>query len=182
MSTASKPASGPAEPTVLVDTGGLVVTDDGRKVVLIDRRTGLVSIANIVLPAVAIAALIFGITTLARDQLPGWLGYGALAVAALAGYGAFRSIRTFRARRGAPLREGRTVAVLDRRLNLFSYAGGAITALDQVHFERRAQLTSTAAKLVAVTPGGKKVIKRGYRLDGGIGKVDELLNSIARGG
>ena len=73
------------------------------------------------------------------------------------------------------------MAVLDRKLNLFSYSGGAITALDQVSFIRRPQLNSTAAKLVALTPGGKKVLMRSYRLDGGIGRTDELLNTIAQG-
>ncbi|OBG21776.1 hypothetical protein A5765_21435 [Mycolicibacterium celeriflavum] len=83
--------------------------------------------------------------------------------------------------RSRPLNECRPAAVLDRKLGLFSYRGGALVQLDQVRFARKFQIGSSSPKLVAVTPGGTKVLKRGNPFDGGVGHVDELLNSVARG-
>ncbi|ORB26545.1 hypothetical protein BST36_04385 [Mycolicibacterium moriokaense] len=76
----------------------------------------------------------------------------------------------------------RSVAVIDRKLGLFSYGGGAIVPLDQVQFARRMQIGSSSPKLVALTPGGTKVLKRGNPFDGGIGNVDEVLTAVVRAG
>jgi hypothetical protein len=73
------------------------------------------------------------------------------------------------------------VAVIDRKLGLFSYGGGAVVPLDQVRFARKMQIGSSSPKLVAVTPGGTKVLKRGNPFDGGVGNVDELLSAVIRG-
>ncbi|KUH85340.1 hypothetical protein AU186_02225 [Mycobacterium sp. GA-1999] len=83
--------------------------------------------------------------------------------------------------RSRPLHECRPAAVLDRKLGLFSYRGGALVQLDQVRFARKFQIGSSSPKLVALTPGGTKLLKRGNPFDGGVGHVDELLNSVARG-
>jgi hypothetical protein len=53
--------------------------------------------------------------------------------------------------------------------------------LDQVRFARKFQIGSSSPKLVAVTPGGTKVLKRGTPFDGGQGNVDELLTAVVRG-
>lgn len=173
--------STPTEPTVLVDTGGLVVTDDGRKVVLLDRRTGGLSNLIVALVVLTLSLLVLGLWGLLGETLGAPLSWALLGLGVLAILATYKGVLVYRTRRAAPLPERRTAAVLDRKLNLFSYSGGAITALDQVSFERRAQLRSTATKLVALTPGGTKVLVRGYRLDGGVGHTDELLNAIARG-
>jgi hypothetical protein len=73
------------------------------------------------------------------------------------------------------------VAVIDRKLRLFSYGGGAVVALDQVRFARRFQIGSSSTKLLVVTPGGTKVLKRGNPFDGGIGNVDEVLTAVVTG-
>ena len=73
------------------------------------------------------------------------------------------------------------MAVIDRKLGLFSYGGGAVVALDQVRFARRFQIGSSSPKLVVVTPGGTKVLKRGNPFDGGIGNVDEVLTAVVTG-
>jgi hypothetical protein len=74
------------------------------------------------------------------------------------------------------------VAVIDRKLGLFSYGGGAVISLDQVRFERKLQIGSSSPKLVALTPGGTHVLKRGNPFDGGIGNVDEVLTASIRRG
>ena len=51
--------------------------------------------------------------------------------------------------------------------------------LDQVRFVRKLQIGSSSPKLVAITPGGTKVLKRGNPFDGGIGNVDEVLTAVA---
>ena len=78
--------------------------------------------------------------------------------------------------------DGRPVAVIDRKLGLFSYGGGAVLPLDQMRFARKLQIGSSSPKLVAVTSGGTHVLKRGNPFDGGVGNVDELLSAIVRGG
>ena len=88
------------------------------------------------------------------------------------------------ARRGtlAATLQGQSVAVLDRKLGLFSYRGGAVVPLDQVRFLRKLQIGSSSPKLVAVTPGATLVLKRGNPFDGGVGNVDEVLSAVVRGG
>ena len=49
--------------------------------------------------------------------------------------------------------------------------------LDRVRFARKFQIGSSSPKLVAVTPGGTQVLKRGNPFDGGIGNIDEVLTA-----
>jgi hypothetical protein len=93
----------------------------------------------------------------------------------------FLVVRRIRQRRSQPLHQCRPVAVIDRKLGLFSYRGGALVQLGQVRFARQMQIGSSSPKLVAFTPGGTLVIKRGNPFDGGIGNVDEILSAVARG-
>jgi hypothetical protein len=55
-------------------------------------------------------------------------------------------------------------------------------ALDQVRFARKLQVGSSSPKLVAVTPGGTKVLRRGNPFDGGVGNVDEVLTAVVTAG
>jgi hypothetical protein len=55
-----------------------------------------------------------------------------------------------------------------------------VVSLDQVRFARRLQIGSSSPQLVAMTPGGKKVLKRGNPFDGGIGNVDEVLTAAVQ--
>jgi hypothetical protein len=73
------------------------------------------------------------------------------------------------------------VAVIDRKLGLFSYRGGAVVQLDQVRFARKMQMGSSSPKLVALIPGGTLLLKRGNPFDGGIGNVDEILTAVSAG-
>lgn len=70
------------------------------------------------------------------------------------------------------------MAVLDRKLNLFTVAGGALLPLDRIRFENRLQLGSTSGMLVAVTPDGVHVLKRGNPFAGSIGAADQMLNAV----
>ena len=56
--------SAPAEPQVLVDTGGLVVTDDGRRVNIFDRCTGALTLLAFVLGILAVVVGGFGVVAL----------------------------------------------------------------------------------------------------------------------
>lgn len=172
----------PATPRILADTGGLVVTDDGRRVNVIDRATGGLAIGAFVLGVVALVGGGFGVVAVAtgapsRALGAVFLGVG-LAVAALA----VVLVRKIRQRRSAPLGSCRSVAVLDRKLNLFTVAGGTLLPLDRTHFERRMQLGSSSRKLVAVTPAGVHVLKRGNPFDGSIGDADQILNDVVQDG
>jgi hypothetical protein len=172
----------PPEARVLADTGGLVVTDDGRRVLVFDRGVGGLAITAFVLGIVALVVGGFGAVAVfaaASGNASLSIGVGAafLAVGLAVAIGAILSVRTIRRRRAQPLHACRSVAVIDRKLGLFSYAGGAVLPLDQVRFQRKMQIGSSSPKLVAVLPGSTRVLKRGNPFDGGIGNVDEVLTS-----
>ncbi len=166
--------SAPAENRVLADTGGLVVTDDGRRVLVFDRRTGALATLAFVLGVLTLVVGGFGIVTLVA-------GTPSRAVGAVFAVLTFVVVRKFRSRRTQPLHQCRPVAVLDRKLGLFSYGGGAIVPLTEVRFARSFQIGSSSPKLVALTPGGTKTLKRGNPFDGGVGTVDEILTAVVHG-
>jgi hypothetical protein len=170
--------SAPSQPRVLADTGGLVVTDDGRRVLVIDRGTGALSVLAFVLGVLTLVVGGFGCVALVAGIPSRALGTIFLAVGLVFAALTFLVVRNIRRRRSQPLHECRPVGVLDRKLGLFSYCGGAVMSLDQVHFARKFQIGSSSPKLVVVTPGGTKVLKRGNPFDGGVGNVDEVLTAI----
>jgi len=172
--------SAPTESRILADTGGLVVTDDGRRVLVFDRCTGALTVLAFVLGVITLVVAGFGAVTLVAGVPSSTLGAAFLAVGLAIGAVTYLVVRKFRRRRSQPLHECRPVAVIDRKLGLFSYGGGAVVPLDQVQFGRRFQIGSSSPKLVAVTPGGTHVLKRGNPFDGGIGNVDGLLTSVAK--
>ena len=167
-----------AEPRILADTGGLVVADDGRRILVIDRGTGALAVAAFVLGVVALVVGGFG--AVALFTISAGLGAAFLAVGVVAAIATIIAVRKFRQRRTQPLHACRSVAVIDRKLGLFSYAGGAVLPMDQVRFQRRMQLGSSSPKLVALLPGGTRVLKRGNPFDGGIGNVDEVLTAAVQ--
>jgi hypothetical protein len=170
--------SAPAEPQTIADTGGLVVTDDGRRVLVFDRCTGALTVLAFVLGVLTLVVGGFGLVTLAAGVPSRTLGAVFLAVGLTIGAVTFLLVRKILGRRRQPLHECRPVAVIDRKLGLFSYGGGAVVPLDQVRFARKFQIGSSSPKLVAITPGGTKVLKRGNPFDGGVGNVDELLSAV----
>lgn len=159
----------------MADTGGLVVTDDGRRVLVFDRNTGGLAVTAFVFGIVALVLLGFGVV--ASFALSNVVGACFLAAGVAVAVGALVAFRAFRRRRTRPLHECRSVAVIDRKLGLFSYAGGAVLPLDQVRVQRRMQLGSSSPKLVAVLPRSTRVLKRGNPFDGGIGDVDQVLTA-----
>jgi len=167
-----------AEPRILADTGGLVVADDGRRILVIDRGTGTLAVAAFVLSVAALVVGGFG--AVALFTISAGLGAAFLAVGVVAAIAAIVAVRKFRQRRAQPLHACRSVAVIDRKLGLFSYAGGAVLPMDQVRFQRRMQIGSSSPKLVALLPGGTRVLKRGNPFDGGIGNVDEVLTAAVQ--
>jgi hypothetical protein len=172
----------PAQPRTLADTGGLVVTDDGRRVLVFDRRTGALTVMAFVLGVVTLVVGGFGLVALVAGVPSRTLGAVFLAVGLVLAALTFVVVRKFRCRRSQPLHECRSVAVIDRKLGLFSYGGGAVAPLDQVRFARKFQIGSSSPKLVVVTPGGTKVLKRGNPFDGGVGNVDEVLTAVVAAG
>ncbi len=170
----------PDSPRVVADTGGLLVTDDGRRVVVIDRRTGALSTLTFVLGVTALVVVGFGLVA-ALTGLPSRpIGIAFLLVGLAPLALMFLAVRAIRMRRARPPADCRPVAVLDRKLGLFSYPNGPLLPLDQVRFERRMQIGASSPKLVAVSPAGTYVVKRGNPFDGGIGQVDEALNGVLR--
>jgi hypothetical protein len=171
----------PTPPQTLADTGGLVVTDDGRRVLVFDRRTGPLAVLTFVLGVIAVVVGGFGVVTVIAGTPSRAVGAAFVAVGLVFAAGTYVAFRKFRRRRTQPLHDCRPVAVIDRKLGIFSYGGGAIVPLDQVRFARKMQIGSSSPKLVAVTPGGTHVLKRGNPFDGGIGNVDELLTAAVSG-
>ena len=167
--------STPTQPLILADTGGLLVTDDGRRVLVIDRCTGALAVLAFVLGVFTLVVGGFGLVALLAGTPSRALGAIFTAAGLVFAVLAYLVVRKIRQRRRQPLHECRPVAVIDRKLGIFSYRGGAIVPLDQVRFARKLQIGSSSPKLVALTPGGTKVLKRGNPFDGGIGNVDQIL-------
>ena len=109
------------------------------------------------------------------------MGAAFLAVGLIIAAVTYAVVGKIRRRRSQSLHECRPVAVIDRKLGLFSYGGGAVVPLGQVRFARKLQIGSSSPQLVAVTPGGTHVLKRGNPFDGGVGNVDELLTAVVHG-
>lgn len=171
----------PAPTRTVADTGGLVVTDDGRRVLVFDRCTGALAVLAFVLGVLTLVVAGFGAVALVAGVPSRALGAAFLAVGLVFAGVTYAVVRKIRHRRTRPLHECRPVAVIDRKLGLFSYGGGAVVQLDQVRFARKLQIGSSSPKLVAVTPGGTTVLKRGNPFDGGVGNVDELLSAVISG-
>jgi hypothetical protein len=167
----------PTEPQILADTGGLIVSDDGRRVLVIDRGTGALSILAFVLGVITLVVAGFGVVALIADVATRVVGAIFVAVGLVFAALTFVVVRKIRRKRGRPLHDCRPVAVIDRKLGLFSYRGGALVQLDQVRFARKLQIGSSSPKLVAITPGGTLVLKRGSPFDGGVGNIDEVLTA-----
>ena len=172
----------PTASRTLADTGGLVVTDDGRRVLVFDRCTGALTVLAFVLGVVTLVVGGFGAVALVAGVASRAVGAAFVAVGLCLAAATLVVVRKYRRRRSQPLHECRTVAVIDRKLGLFSYAAGAVVPLNQVIFARSFQIGSSSPKLVAITPGGTKVLKRGNPFDGGVGNVDEVLTAVVRGG
>ncbi|BBZ04843.1 hypothetical protein MCHIJ_42800 [Mycolicibacterium chitae] len=166
---------------ILADTGGLVVTDDGRRVVVIDRQTGPASILAFVLGLLGVVLLGFGVAALVIGTVSTIVALAFVVAGLLAAAATVWLVRQVRTRRSQPLGSCHPAAVLDRKLGLFSSSGGALMPLGEVRFERRLQLTSSSPKLVAVTPNGTRVLKRGSPFDGGVREVHDVLNAVAQG-
>ncbi|MGB0435616.1 MAG: hypothetical protein ACPGVY_08095 [Mycobacterium sp.] len=171
----------PSQPRILSDTGGLVVTDDGRRVNIIDRATGKLSTLAFLLGVTALVVGGFGAVALATGAPSPALGGIFLAIGLVVAAAAAVAVRKVKRRRTQPLGSCSSVAVLDRKLGVFTVTGGALLPLDQVNFARRMQLGSSSSKLVAITPNAAFVLKRGNPFDGSMGEVDRILNDIARG-
>ncbi len=174
-------SSTPTEAKVLADTGGLLVTDDGRRVLVIDRCTGALTTVAFVLGIMTLVVGAFGLVAIIARTPSRALGWLFLAIGLMCAALLLLVVRRIRQRRSQPLNQCRPVAVIDRKLGLFSYRGGALVQLDQVRFARKLQVGSSSPKLVAVTPGGTLTLKRGNPFDGGIGNVDEILTATAQG-
>lgn len=147
---------------------------------VIDRRTGALAVTAFVLGVLTLVVGGFGLIALVAATPSRTVGLIFSCVGVVLAALTFLTVRTFRRRRRQPLNQCRPVAVIDRKLGLFSYRGGALVQLDQVRFARQLQIGSSSPQLVALTPGGKLVLKRGNPFDGGIGNVDEVLTAAVQ--
>ena len=172
-----------AEPHLVAEIGGLAIAEQGPLVVLVDRGTGpLATIAFVI----SLLALVFGgfgaVTLMAPAAVPWWLSTVFLIVGIGLGGGALSLISRIRHARTRPLSGYRPVAVFDRARRVYADADGIVVApLDHVRFQNRMQLASSSPALVAVTPGGTRILKRGNPFNGGIGNLDTVLTAVVFG-
>jgi hypothetical protein len=144
------------------------------------RCTGALTTSAFVLGVITLLVGGFGAVALSTAMPSQVLGAVFVVVGLVFAALTFLVVGEIRRRRSQPLHECRPVAVIDRKLGLFTYRGGALVQLNQVRFARQMQIGSSSPQLVAITPGGRHVLKRGNPFDGGIGNVDEILASTIR--
>lgn len=173
----------PPEPVVIAEQGGLVVAERGPEILVIDRGGGPSEITTFVLLVITLVFGGFGLVSVfmaaVGETAPtsGLAGVALLAIGVAAGVATFFTAKSIRNRRLRPLTSFTPVAVFDRAHRLYRDGAGQIIApLDQVRFERRMQMASSSAKLVAVTHAGAYVLKRGNPFGGGVGALDQVLN------
>jgi hypothetical protein len=175
--------SAPSEPRVVAEHGGLVIAERGPLVIVVDRGTGSTATGAFVMGVLAVVVGGFGAVTLTvPSNVPWWLGATFLgAGVAFAGI-TLAAIRRIRHTRTRPLNTYRPVAVFDRAHRVYADADGIpVTHLDHVRFQTRTQFASSSPALVAVTPKGTRVLKRGNPFNGGIGIMDEVLTAVVFG-
>lgn len=171
----------PFEPKVLAEVGGLAVAEQGPLVMVVDRGTGPWATLAFVLAVVALVLGGFGAVTLAftaagTTTVPWALSATFLVVGIAVGLGALAVVRRIQGSHAIPLSSYRPVAVFDRARGVFTDGDGVVIApLDHVQFERKPQLTSSSPMLVAITPAGIRIIKRGNSFNGGLGNLDSVL-------
>jgi hypothetical protein len=171
----------PPQPRVLAEQGGLVIAERGPEVLVIDRGGGVTEIATFVVGVLTVVCAGFGVVALFSPGLPAGVGVGFLGVGLAFGTEVVFLVRAVRRRRSAPLNTFTPVAVFDRTRRVYRGGSGAPTPLDQVRIERRRQAASSSAMLVAVTPSGIRILKRGNPFGGGIGNLDEVLTAAVFG-
>src|SRR3954468_16574734 len=103
----------PTETRILADTGGLVVTDDGRRVLVFDRCTGALSVLAFVLGVLTLVIGGFGLVAVFAGVPSTVVGAIFVAVGLVLAGATFMAVRRIRRRRKQPLHECRQVAVLD---------------------------------------------------------------------
>jgi hypothetical protein len=87
-----------------------------------------------------------------------------------------------RGAKARPLTGYRPVAIFDRAARVFVDANGAVVGpLDHVQFQSRTQLASSAPMLVAATPTGTRILKRGNPFNGGLGDLEAVLTAAVFG-
>ncbi|BBX36686.1 hypothetical protein MMAG44476_24714 [Mycolicibacterium mageritense DSM 44476 = CIP 104973] len=173
-----------APPRILAETGGTVVAEQGPLVLVIDRATGPLATTAFVFGVFAAAfggfgAVTFGMrATGAASDIPLVVSAVFLAVGLVFAAATLAVVRRIRAKRGRPLGNYRPVAVFDRARGVFTDAEGVVVApLAHVQFQRRMQLGSSSPQLVAATPNGDRILKRGNPFNGGIGDLDAILTA-----
>lgn len=172
----------PAQPRILADQGGVVIAENGPQIVVIDRGGGAREIAAFVVGVLALICAGFGVVALFTTDLPAAVGAAFVGVGLAFGTEVVFLVRSLRRRRSAPLNTFTPVAVFDRAHRVYRDGAGApVAPLDQVRFERRMQATSSSAMLVAVTPAGTRVLKRGNPFGGGVGNLDQVLTAAVFG-
>lgn len=178
----------PDGPRIIAEQGGLVVAEDGPHVLVIDRGSGLTQIAAFVLFVITLVFGGFGIvsTSMAlrggENNPPLIVGLVILAVGILAAAALLFTLRSLRRIRAAPLSAFVPVAVFDRGDGTYRDGVGQVVGqLDQVRFEKRMQIGSSSPKLVAVTPDGTYVLKRGNPFGGRIHGMDAVLSTAIFG-
>ncbi|UNB97359.1 hypothetical protein H5U98_17250 [Mycolicibacterium boenickei] len=178
----------PAQYRVLADVGGTVVAEQGPLVVVIDRGTGPLATTAFVLGVLAVVFGGFGAVTLGLalggrgGGVPPVVSAVFLAAGLIFGAATAAAVGRIKADNRRPLTGYRPVAVLDRARGVLADADGVVLApLSHVQFARRMQLGSSSPKLVAVTPSGDRILKRGNPFNGGIGNLDAVLTAALHG-
>lgn len=165
-----------------------MIAERGPEILVIDRGTGPSETAAFVLLVITIVfggfglVAVFSATAGAPMAGSGPLGAGILGIAVVSGAALIFAVKDARNRRLRSLTTLTPVAVFDRAQRTYRDGSGQIVApLDQVQFTKRMQIASSSPKLVAVTPAGVRILKRGNPFGGGLGALDQVLHTAVHG-
>lgn len=165
-------------PVEVASSGGVVIAEDGPRVLVYNRRLGPLAVTAFVLGLVAFILVANAVLFLLLDDesLPSALSWGLLAAAVPLVAVLTVVWRALAGRRRAPLTSMVPVAVFDRSTGAVSDGQGAVLGrLDQLSIQRRFQLGSSSPALVARLPDRTLLLAKGNPFTGGLGRLDQDL-------
>lgn len=177
----------PDEPSIIADTGRLVIAEAGPRILVIDRGRGPSELTAFVL--VILTSVCGGIGTVsmfyaAMGSLTGPavpIGAALLLVGMGSGAGMLMATRSLRRTRLTPLSDIAPIATFDRAQRVYLDEDGQVVApLDHVRFERRSRRGSAASSLVVITPVGDRVLLHGTVFGGSVGNLNDVLDNSVR--
>ncbi len=164
----------------VTEASGVGVFRDGNTFIVADVRTRGLYVVAFVATVVGLILVVNGAVMLGllRSEVPLLIGLGLVGLGGLSLAGAFLAVRSIRSRRSDVAGSDLLVIVDPASNQLLNAAGEPICALADVKQRTLFQATSSARRLILLTPTGEIPIVRGNGLAGGLGRLPKVFADL----